>query len=282
MYNSHRDPIYSLALNILDGCWQIQHLYRQKAKIGQDITPDNAQDMFRCTYQLASQMHKEAISGFYYELAPALYLSGEQESDSPIEREATRYFDPVRRLSLLPQFAVKRITAGQWRLPFNKAYIQSLRARVYQEQNPYMCPLSYVPIDQIWLSYPDDDHTIDVFSILHESLYEILADAVEGQPLFQFPNRLASPERWLKQHFMDQQYEVPAVLYLLNFFPYRCSKLVTSRPTINVRYILDALGANKPTGDSLEAMQYIFLPLLKYGSASVRMWIDKLKQQVLK
>lgn len=276
MYNSHQDPNFSLALNIIDGCWQVQSIYKQKTKIGQDVTADNAQEMFRCAYQLASQMHKEAISGFYFELAPALYL---MQQNAVIPTTEERYFDPVRRLSLLPQFAVKRITAGQWKLPFNKEYIGEMRERVYAKPSPHMCPLSYTQEDRIWLIYQDDDRAVDVFRNLKESLYELLADAIEGQAHFQVPNHLPSPERWLKQQFMDGNYEVPATLYLLHFFPYRCSQIIATRPTVNVRYILNALGADKPTGDAFETMQGMFLPLLKYGAFSIRLWIERFNEE---
>lgn len=272
MYNSHQDPNFSLALNIIDGCWQVQHLYKQKARIGQDVTPQNAQEMFRCAYQLASQMHKEAISGIYYELALALYL-GQKDGLG-----GSSYYDPIRRLSLLPRFALKRIAGENWKLPFNKDYIGEMREKVYKENDSHLCPLSYVPEDKIWLTYPDDDRTLDVFRILHESLYELLSDAVEGQAPFQFPNRMSSSEQWLKLNFMNGNYSIPGTLYLLHFFPYRCSQVIRKRPTANARYILDALGADQPTGDSFETMQVIFLSLLKYGPSSVRLWIDQVNK----
>lgn len=278
MYNSHKDSNFSLALNILDGCLQTQRIYQNKDKIGQDITPDNAMDMFRCAYQLASQMHKEAVAGLYFELAPSLYIS-------KLASDPDGYFDPVRRLSLLPSFAAPKIKDGKWPLPFNKKYAREIRENFYSVSNePWqMIPLSFTKEDQMWLC-PEEDkrdtRMINVFKYLGEPVYGLLADAIEGQSRFEFPKNARTLDRWLKFQITEtHKYYVPAVLYLLNFFPYSCSSYVITRPTVNVRFILDAMGADQVIGDSIEFMQLLFLPLLRYGPLAIRYWIGDLRER---
>lgn len=286
MYNSHKDPNFSLALNILDGCMQVQRVYRNKDKIGQDINAENASDMFRCAYQLADQMHKEAVAGLYFELAPILFLRKTGASLRPdYVFEDQPYFDPIRRLSLLPSFISKKITSGVWPLPFDKRDVSDMREDFYFVNGDLlqlqMVPLSFMQDDKLWLC-PEEDkrdtRMLDVFSYLAIPVYELLSEAIEGQLRFEFPSNARTLDRWLRYQIVEtQQYYIPATLYLLNFFPYQCASYVITRPTTNVKFILDAIGADQPTGDSMEFMQMLFLPLLKYGPLAIRFWIRELK-----
>lgn len=303
MYNSHKDSAFSLALNIIDGCVQTRRVYQKKEGIGQDIKTENAVDMFRCAYQLANQFKHDNITGLFFELSPILFLKQASEhrelktTDDLNNTSAVFYYDPVRRLHLLPQYVQERIVAGSWPLPFGnfeKDNLQKIRYiseklrsdYYYVVKDPYMMvPLSFVPdIDMHWLCpEPEkrEERVIDVFQWLADDIAQIINDALEIGTQFPFPFNARTPDRWLCSNITmgNTDWYIPAVLYLLNFFPYRVAELVTDRPTVNVRYILDALGARLPLGDSMEYMQYLFLPLLKYGPFAIRMWIQEKQEK---
>ena len=292
MYNSHKDPLFSLALNIIDGCTQTRRIYQKKEGIGQDIDKESAVDMFRCAYQLANQLKHDNIAGLFFELSPILFL---KQDDLAFGASSSFYYDPIRRLHLLPQYVKDRITAGSWPLPFgNKAEdsmkkIQYMAGKMredfyYVVRDPLMLPLSFVPdIDMHWLC-PEPEHredrVVDVFGWLSDSIMDIVTGALEAEEKFPFPTNARTPDRWLKSQVTlgNYNWHVPGLLYLLYFFPYKVSELVADRPSVNVKFIYDALGANLPTGDSVEFMQYLFLPLLKYGPFSLRMWIEEVQK----
>lgn len=290
MYNSHKDIRFSLALNILDGCLQLRRLYQDKYTFGQDINETNAQAMFTCAYQLADSMYKAGVKGLYFELAPALFLqkavtstnATQQSNDDKIHTYG--YFDPIRRLSLLPEFISKRIKGGTVALPFGVRYARVMRSDFWAvNKEPFMMsPISYMETDPIFLCPEEDQQDtrmLDVFKVLSDPIGELLGNAVEGLPFpaFTFPRTVNTIDRWLNWCVTrESRYDIPAVLYLLHFFPYRCSALISSKPSVNVKYILDALGAETTIGDSMEFMQIAFLPLLKYGPIAIRLWIRDL------
>ena len=267
MYNSHEDSNVSLGLNILEGCLNTNLQCHNHRNFGQDVSEENVTDMMSCAFQTAGALKNLGVTGCYYQLAPMYHWSLCSSKSGPA------YWDSVRMLHLLPKYVGKHTKAGEWPLPsaFRLEGQRSAMIAGYTKFGENSIPaLSYVPdIDDHWLG----DNAVDVFGILRDELNEILIDADVGGISFVFPDRAEEFKKWIKDKSTSTDgYKIVSAVFLTVFFPYRTTSMMMEKPTPVADWLLDELGDTKRT-----AKQNL-LPLLSYGPACIRFWIDKIKE----
>lgn len=267
LFNSHLDSNVSLGLNILEGCLLANRRQdRTRKSFGVDISEDNVDNLLSCAFQTAGALRDLGATRCYLEMALMYFWSLEDSSRLP------EYWDSVRMLHLLPKYVGTHTKAGEWPIPaaFKSDKFRASLMEKYWDRfhTNYAQPLSYVPeIDKYWLG----DSAVDVFRELDEPLTEVLQDATNGYG-FVFP-KYGNLKQWLvnKLRATPRDYVTASVLFLVLFFPYRCTELIPGmKPMTNVDWLL------KDLGDEDLVCHHNKLTLLQLGPTCVRSWIGQI------